>query len=271
MKLNKMNRSFLRAVCVGAVVLSASLLPNQASAASFSWVWGDDFNSSLDGGKWNNYTGNFGSSSNCAFKSTNAFTWNGSLYLRVNQAPNDSGRRFTSGGVDTGWRWTQTYGKWEVRAKFPWGFGITGYMGLFAQDGSWPPEVDFAEVIGKENWACHMTQHYDADNKTDSFKVWNSQVGSDFTQMHTYVLEWTPGTLKYYIDGKLFLTQPQRFAAKEMKFALGTGTGDPGSWVDSPDNAASNGWSWPINNNSQGDHTASEMQIEYVNIYKYNP
>lgn len=261
MKRNFVQSTLFSRLSWGALVLAAtSQAP--AQAYSFSWVWGDNFDS-LSSSKWNVYTGPFGSSSNSYFMPSNAWTWDGKLNLVINQAANNGGRKYTAGGVDTGWRWSQTYGKWEVRARFPAGYGVTGYIGLFAQDGSWPPEVDFAEVLGREYWSCHMTQHYDSDNKTIGTNIWNSDVGGvNFDQWHTYILEWTPGTLKYYVDNKLFLTQPQKFTAKDMKLAIGTGTGNAGSWVRSPDEASSSGWGWPL---------PASMQVDWVNIYKYNP
>jgi beta-glucanase (GH16 family) len=253
--------SRMAAVALG-TLCSVHVSTHNANAASFSWVWGDDFSGALSSSKWNVYNGNSGASSNCYFLGSNAWTANGILYLNINTNSNPSGRRFSGAGVDTYYRWEQQYGKWEVRAKFPKGWGVGGYVGLFPKDGSWPPEIDFAEVQGREYWACHFTQHYDSDNKMDHYNIWNSDVGSSFDQWHTYALEWTPGTLKYYVDGRLFLTQPQRFTTTTMKLAMGAGTGDNNSWTGSPDQATYNGWPWPLGN---------YMAVDYVNIYKYNP
>lgn len=253
----------LRVGVVTALFCVTVFAASRPAHAAFNLVWSDEFDAPLSGDKWNNYTGPYGSASNCYFMPSNAYTASGNLVLEVNTNPNNGGRQFTSGGVDTGWRWTQTYGRWEVRAKFADGYGVSGYIGLFAQDGSWPPEVDFAEVLGREYWSCHFTQHYDSDNKTDGFNIWNSDAGSNFNEWHTYALEWTPGTLKYFVDGKLWGTQPQRFTATPMKLALGTGTGDSGGWVGSPNDAGANGWPWPLGSGK------AQMQVDYARIYSY--
>lgn len=257
-----MKTRVLGAVCaLGFALLGAVASP---ADAAFNLVWSDDFNGALSSSKWNNYTGQYGSANNCYFMPSNAFTYGGNLVLVVNTAPNNGGKQFTSGGVDTAYRQTQTYGKWEVRAKFAEGYGISGYIGLFPANGSWPPEIDFAEVLGREYWRCYVSQHYGPPHTIDQFSVWNTDVGSNFSAWHTYTVEWTPRTIKYYVDGVLRGTQTQRFTAQPMKIALGTGTGDPGTWVGSPNDAVANGWTWPLGAGK------AEMKVDYVKIYSYS-
>jgi beta-glucanase (GH16 family) len=259
-------RRMTNAARIAAVALcalsSAHMSTQVANAYSFSWVWGDNFDS-LSSSKWNVYTGPFGSSNNSYFMPSNAWTSGGRLNLVINQAPNNGGRKYTAGGLDTGWRQYQTYGKWEVRAKFAAGYGITAYIGLYPQDGSWPPEITFPEVLGREYWAGNYAQHWsNGSHQQESFKVWNTQIGSDFNQWHTYAVEWVPGAIYYFVDGRQVGSHTQRFTATPMKLAIGTGTGNCGGWEDCPDNAAGKGWSWPL---------PATVQVDSVNIFKYNP
>jgi beta-glucanase (GH16 family) len=83
---------------------------------------------------------------------------------------------------------------------------------------------------------------------------------------HTYTLEWVPGELRYYIDGVLQITQPQKFTETPdmMKLALGTGTGNCGSWswIGCPTETTANGKPWPL---------PAQMQVDYIKIYNYVP
>ncbi|KGF71847.1 hypothetical protein DO97_15015 [Neosynechococcus sphagnicola sy1] len=216
------------------------------------------FDKSINKNIWNVYSGSFASSANACFTTANSLTINGLLNLRINRTTNPCNRSYSSSGLDTYQNYAQNYGRWEIVARFPSGSGTQGYAGLFAADGvSWPPEIDFAEVIGKSPQTLYLTQHYSADGSTQqsSFSYNN---GSDWTAgFHVYRLDWVPGQLKYYVDGVLVLTQPQLFTPvpQGMKLAMGTGTGNCGSWADCP----------------SAQFNSATMQVDYVRIYKYNP
>ena len=233
---------------------------SHAQASSFTQTFDAECNGNDPNWYWNFYTGPFSSSANTYFMSGNASFNSGSLNLWItNNTYNYGNRQFTSAGCDTKYSDSRTYGKWEVRCRFPQGYGVQGYVGLFAKNGSWPPEVDFAEVVGRNPGQLVMTQHYNTNNTTAGTTV----TGQDWTSSwHTYSLEWTPGKLRYLIDGNLKMTQNQNFSTTEMYLAIGTGCGDPGGWADSPNNSSWNGWNWPL---------PSNMQIDWVKIYQYNP
>jgi beta-glucanase (GH16 family) len=235
-------------------------LPQAVRAESFALVRSNDFSTPLNSSEWNIYNNSpFGSSSNTCFKDSNSFTKSGLLNLVINLVPNSCPRLYSSGGLDTYLYNAQNYGKWEVRARFPAGTGVTGYIGLFVADGSsWPPEIDFAEVIGRDPTALYLSQHYtlSGSNQNDTFKY--TQARTDWTAgYNTYILEWVPGQLRYYVNGSLVLTQTQKFdlPVSGMKLAIGTGTGDCGSWVDCPSSK----------------FQSAKMLVDYVKIYQYIP
>jgi beta-glucanase (GH16 family) len=242
-----------------AIAWSAFAQPVQAE--SFSLLWSTNFNSALSPSDWNIYNhAPFGSSSNTCFMGSNATVKNGFLNLAIKKSSsNGCNRPYTAGGLDTYFAHAQNYGRWEVSAKFPKGQGVTGYIGLFVADGtSWPPEADFAEVLGRDPQTVYLTQHYALNGSNLRDGIAATQSGVDWTAgYHTYVVEWVPGQLRYYIDGVLRLTQNQQFDAPtaQMKLAIGTGTGDCGSWVGCPTSSFS----------------SANMSIDYVNIYQYNP
>ena len=122
--------------------------------------------SDIDVVSWdfNIYEGAFASSSNAYFKKSNAAASNGTLILSVTEVPVadraalSAGRQYAGAGV-TAWGLNpnpssnhgtlhaQKYGRWEVEAKLPGGYGVIAYIGLFPNlttwggVSSWPPEI----------------------------------------------------------------------------------------------------------------------------------
>ncbi len=238
---------------------SWSAFSQPAQAESFTLVWSANLNTSLSSNDWNVYNNApFSSSANACFMAPNASVKNKLLGLSINRNTNGCSRPYSSGGLDTYIHHAQNYGKWSVRAKFPKGQGVVGYIGLFVADGSsWPPEIDFAEVIGRDPQTVYLTQHYTLNGSTLQDGL-NVQSGVDWTaDYHTYTLEWVPGQLRYYIDNVLWLTQNQNFdaPAAKMKLAIGTGTGDCGSWVDCPASS----------------FKSAALSVSSIMIYQYNP
>lgn len=221
---------------------------------------------------FNVYQGNFGSSSNTYFMKDHAVTTDGQLVLTIDNAANLAApsRPYTSGGVNTA-SWAnhaQIYGKWEVEAKFPAGFGVTGYIGLFRKDKVWPPEVDFAEVIGRQPSNLVLTQHYTTKEENSSSS--HSQKGDSInatllgleaweSAFHVYGIEWTEQDLKYFVDGAMVLNHTVEFPPEPMDVAIGTGAGDCGSWVNCPENAATNGFDYPL---------PAQMMVNWIKVYE---
>jgi hypothetical protein len=338
----------LASLIVGSTLFSWVLAQRPSKAESFNLVWSTEFNTSLHSWDWNIYkNAPFASSQTACFMGANTYTQGGVLNLVINSNKKRgcNGRPYASGGLDTHTYRAQTYGRWEVRAKMPSGYGVVGYIGLFPVDGSWPPEIDFAEHIGKQPQSLFLTQHYgtwpntqqdgvsitetsqlrsrtqvqspvasrklqctsgskikppskqrksvssvglidQCGTKVQNIKTGRSarnrilplrptrlkagKVGSTASywsnDYHTYTLEWIPGELRYYIDGVLQVTQPQRFTETPamMKLAIGTGTGNCGvdSWMGCPQEATTNGQVQPL---------PAKMQVDSVKIYQYVP
>ncbi len=216
-----------------------SLLILPAWVSSAMTGWSANFSRLISTRNWNVYdSAPFRSTQNDCFMASNTFVANGVLNLVVDTSPNTCHLPYSSGGLDTYTAHAQNYGTWTVRAKFPRGQGVTGYLGLFVSDGTtWPPEVDFAEVTGNNPQTLYLTQHYTANGQDLSHSVPYTTRGTDWTRgYHTYTLKWKPGTLYYYVDNHLVLTQPQLFRAppQKMMLAIGTGTGDAQNFVGDP-------------------------------------
>lgn len=148
-------------------------------------VGGDEFNGTSLNGNWGAYDG-AGHDGN-GRRTPDAIKVGGGVVTITG----DSGGN--SGGM--AWGDNQTYGKWEMRAKFPKGDGnYHPVLLLWPQDG-WPPEIDFAETTSDSDQVGFFL-HYSSSNQQES-----ATRNIDITQWHNYAVEWTSSSVTGYIDG----------------------------------------------------------------------
>ena len=109
---------------------------------------------------------------------------------------------YTSGMVTTRPSFQFTYGYVQIVATIPGGTGTWPALWLVAADNSWPPEIDIMENWGSTNTVSD-TVHWGSsqDPQQQSTQVTSS---TDLTNgWHTYGLAWEPGSLTWYLDGKV--------------------------------------------------------------------
>jgi Glycosyl hydrolases family 16 len=112
----------------------------------------------------------------------------GQITLRGN-----AGAMQHTGGNDAG----NGYGRYEVTAKMSADSQGPAAL-LWPGNDKWPgPEYDIVEVI---NGHPYGTVHWNNGGR-DAYQTthWNN---IDETQKHTYALDWQPGRIDYYVDGK---------------------------------------------------------------------
>jgi beta-glucanase (GH16 family) len=115
--------------------------------------------------------------------------------------------RYHGGAVVSFDRFSQTYGRFSFRARFP-GTTLPGYWGnlwLYPQTmtyGGFPAsgEIDVAEQWSGHPDMVHPSLHYPGRTRADT--AWNCQV-PNVGAFHTYTLEWTPTLMKFFYDGRL--------------------------------------------------------------------
>jgi beta-glucanase (GH16 family) len=111
-----------------------------------------------------------------------------------------------SGGLSQ--RFSQVYGRWVVRARMEAGQGYGPALLLWPDSEKWPDdgEIDFAEMPEGSRREALMTAHWGKDNSQASHGM-----KGDFTQWHTFTVDWLPDRLVFYIDGQeqWRLTGPQ--------------------------------------------------------------
>lgn len=116
--------------------------------------------------------------------------------------------RFTSGMVSTRAKVTWTYGRFEIRAKFPPAkvAGLHSALWLWPQNasyyGAFPAsgEIDIAEFFTRYPDRVIPYLHYQQSGP-DPNVTNNWCLVSRPEDFHTYVLEWTPTQLKVMFDG----------------------------------------------------------------------
>ena len=119
-----------------------------------------------------------------------------------------SDRSYTSGHISTKGRHEQVYGRWEIRAKLPTSQGMWPAIWLLPTDGSWPPEIDIIELVGKEPNTVHHSFHWGP--LRDGLKPWDlNQTSTDKVEgmpfgdaFHDFALEWTPDRITWFVNGK---------------------------------------------------------------------
>jgi beta-glucanase (GH16 family) len=110
------------------------------------------------------------------------------------------GKTYTSGMITSLDHFSQKYGLFEIRAKFPKGKGYWPAFWLLPITREWPPEIDVLEILGHEPEKVYFTTHWrDAAGKHQG-KGFN-YTGSDFSaDYHTFSVEWKPGEVIWYVD-----------------------------------------------------------------------
>ncbi|WP_265562580.1 glycoside hydrolase family 16 protein [Streptomyces hygroscopicus] len=121
----------------------------------------------------------------------------------------------------------QTYGKYSARVRVV--KAAPGYKSAWLLYGG-GCEMDMYE----QNWVdtVHVF-HHPCDGRVQGY----ADTGKPFTDWHTVSLEWTPGQARYYVDGRLYLSDTRGVAAQPLSWilqnesALYGAYAAPGSWA----------------------------------------
>ena len=120
--------------------------------------------------------------------------------------------QYTSGSVSTWGKFAQTYGRFEIRAKFPADKvgGLQGAVWLNPQKmttAPWPAdgEIDIAEAYSRYSDRAIPYIHYNIAKYDPTVTNSNCLVGS-IAAFHTYAAIWTTTSITITIDGKVCTT-----------------------------------------------------------------
>ncbi|NTX99750.1 carbohydrate binding domain-containing protein [Deinococcus sp. JMULE3] len=271
---------------------------NLTGASTATPVWADEFNGTqLDTSKWSYQTGNGFMNGNdyvagwgnneleyYTDRASNVSVQGGNLVItaKKEQFTGPTGNTtgtfdWTSGRVRTAGKFSRTYGRFEIRAKFPRGKGFWPAVWMLPETPSPYPgwaangEIDIAEGWGSKPTELAQTIHYGG--------VWPNNVykgetvtfanGGTMDQWHTYAVEWTPGKIQWFIDGKLTSEKTQWWSAKNNP---PTSDADLNAWpapFDKPFHLLLN---LAVGGNFDGNPDATtpdqgQMLVDYVRVY----
>ncbi|GIP18182.1 hypothetical protein J40TS1_38240 [Paenibacillus montaniterrae] len=191
-------------------------------------VWSDEFDGSgtnldengVDLDKWGYQLGTgaqygldgWGNNEQQYYRAENIAVEDGLLKITAKQEQYE-GKPYTSGRLFTEPTFSQTYGKFEARIKLPAGEGLWPAFWMMPQDsdyGTWAAsgEIDIMEARGRLLNEIGGALHYGRSwpNNKSAAKAYHFPEGEDITDFHIYGIEWEPGEIRWYVDGKLFQT-----------------------------------------------------------------
>lgn len=209
----------------------------KSTGGNWTCKFADEFGGrGLDTSKWlAQLTSNSGyhSGNECFVDSSNNISVSsGYLKLTVRKEPapftctspyGDYTTQYTSGTVSTWGKFSQAYGRFEIRAKFPAAkvAGLQSALWLWPQEskyGAWPVsgEIDIAETYSKYPDRAIPFIHY--NQATADLSVTNNYcMIADVSAFHSYVAEWTPTTITIKYDGAVCTVHEWNPAAPLLK------------------------------------------------------
>jgi len=108
---------------------------------------------------------------------------------------------YASGAITTRNKFAFTFGVVEARARVPRGAGLSSLFYLEPNGKRSPPEINVMTALGQTPGTVGFNyKFYDINGSVRQMSGTTS--GSDFADAyHTYTVEWTPTTIRYYVDG----------------------------------------------------------------------
>jgi beta-glucanase (GH16 family) len=214
--------------------------PGADALARYSLSYVNDFTGTSLPAGWDAYNGTPGSDPGAQFASSHVVVSTGLLALNTRKDP-AYGNQWVTGGLCQCGR-SQTYGAYFVRSRLS-GTGPTGVELLWPVANVWPPEIDFNETGGTTT-STSATVHFGAANHMDQ-----RTLSIDMTKWHTWGVIWTPTSITYTVDGKVWGTLSVASEVPKQAMTLDL---QQQTWCGS-------GWACPT--------TPQSMQVDWVAEY----
>ncbi|WP_442598665.1 carbohydrate binding domain-containing protein [Neobacillus sp. D3-1R] len=205
----------------------------KSNKSEWSLVWSDEFNGNeIDRSKWtydignwivdgegNGITPGWGNNEKEYYTDSkeNAFIRDGNLVIKAKKEQKSDAfgtYDYTSAKLKSKGLFSKKYGRYEIKAKLPVGKGLWPAIWMLPEAdkyGAWAAsgEIDIVEAWGSRPHTVAGTIHYGEGwpNNKYSGKEYELPEQRGIDKWHTYVLEWEPGELRWYVDGELYQTQ----------------------------------------------------------------
>jgi beta-glucanase (GH16 family) len=178
---------------------------------------------------------------------------------------------------------SKCYGRFEIRAKVPWGKGLWPALWMLPQDdryGGWAAsgEIDLMEIVGERPHEVLNSIHFGSpglDARALITHVHPLPGGSTVANWHEYAVEWEPGEIRFYVDGTHTSTRNHWWSSSHTRGGQGViarRASDLNPWpapFDQPFFVLMNvavGGNFPGVPNEQTQFPA-ELVVDYVRVY----
>ncbi len=164
--------------------------------------WGYDIGTG--GGGWGNNELEYYTA-----RSQNSIVQGGVLKI-IATRENYMGSTFTSARLLSKGKYSFKYGRIEIRAKFPTGVGTWPAAWMLGDNigtVNWPDcgETDIVEHLGRDLNKIYGTLHYPGRSGGNANGA-TIVIPDATTAFHTYAVDWTPASIKIYVDAQLYHT-----------------------------------------------------------------
>lgn len=233
-------------------------------------IFADEFSGlSLDKNKWSTClwwgcTGAQGQT-NVRHTAANVSVGSGTLALSARQtAGSDASGSYdyTLGEIQSGRtssdlsrppKFSMLYGFAEARIRVAGTYGFESGLWMSSADGSWPPELDIAEILGKSSNMVNMAFHWRDASATNN-QDYTQYVGPDFAGgWHTFGVDWEPTYIKWYVDGVARKTYTDSNTIPQTAMDIRANLDVGGPWISDPDSTTS----WP-----------GQFDIDYIRAWR---
>lgn len=249
----------------------------ELSYEGYTLKWEDSFDGdSLNLDDWNIETHEPGWVNNelqeYTTSSENIYVEDGKLVLKPIKKVDENGNiSYTSGRVNTQNKHDFKYGIFEASVKVPKGKGFLPAFWMMPTNenlyGQWPRcgEIDIMEVLGDKTDTSYGTIHF-GNPHSERQGNYTLNTGNFSDEYHKFSVEWEPGKIRWYVDGKLIHSTDDWYSATE-----GQGEITYPAPFDQPFYVILNlaiGGNWPGNPDDTTDFENASYSIDYVKIYQ---
>lgn len=241
--------------------ISESIVINVAVAQGL--VWSDDFDSpgppnsskwgyDLGAGGWGNNEAQYYTN-----RADNAVVSDGNLKI-ILKKESYQGSQYTSARLLSKGKYSFKYGRIEVRAKIAAGGGTWPAIWMLGDNistTSWPAcgEIDIMEHVGNQQNKIFSTLHYGPSVAGHLQSGGTKDIPTATTEFHIYKAEWSPATIRFFIDNVPFYTFTNNATLPfNQNFFIILNVAMGGNFGGSID----------------PNFTSSEMEIDYVRVYQ---
>jgi beta-glucanase (GH16 family) len=208
----------------------------------YKLVWHDEFDGkNLDTSKWNyEINGDGGGNNELEYYTNspnNCFIQDSCLVIQALKQ-NYMGKEYTSARLNSNLKGDWKYGRFEARAKLPYGQGIWPAIWMLPTDwvyGGWPVsgEIDIMEELGQQANKVYGTIHY-GDPHQQQQGIYTLPSGYFLSNFHIFACEWDSSSISFFVDStKYFTTHISKPFDQRFHFVLNLAIG--GNWPGNPD------------------------------------